>query len=83
MGYYPIAIDLNDKVCLIVGGGEVALRKATSLREAGARVTVIAPEADPRLASLDGVEIIMRAFQPGDTTAVSYTHLTLPTTPYV
>ena len=68
MGYYPIAIDLNDKVCLIVGGGEVALRKATSLREAGARVTVIAPEADPRLASLDGVEIILRAFQPGDTT---------------
>ena len=67
MAYYPIAMDLTDKTCLIVGGGEVAFRKAVSLREAGARVTIISPEADPRLASLDGVEIIGRAFQPGDT----------------
>ena len=34
---------------LVVGGGEVALRKVTLLERAGARITVVAPEIAPEL----------------------------------
>ncbi|MEN6583629.1 MAG: bifunctional precorrin-2 dehydrogenase/sirohydrochlorin ferrochelatase [Armatimonadota bacterium] len=59
-------LDLTEKSCLIVGGGEIALRKAKSLLEAGARVTVISPEVLPELEHLTGVSIIHRPYQPGD-----------------
>ena len=71
MGYYPIVMDLTDRNCLIVGGGEVALRKAESLTEAGANVTVIALEIDSRLEALASVRIEKRAWRPGD--AAGYT----------
>ncbi|MET3290456.1 bifunctional precorrin-2 dehydrogenase/sirohydrochlorin ferrochelatase [Brevibacillus fluminis] len=43
--YFPIVIDIHEKKCLVVGGGEVATRKVESLLQAGADVTVISPEA--------------------------------------
>jgi len=49
MGHYLISLDLTQKVCLIVGGGLVAERKARSLFECGACVRVIAPELTPGL----------------------------------
>jgi precorrin-2 dehydrogenase/sirohydrochlorin ferrochelatase len=42
--YYPIYLDVKGKRCVVVGGGEVAYRKALSLKEAGAEVVAIAPE---------------------------------------
>lgn len=47
--YYPLMLDLQDKPCVIVGGGAVAERKAESLLEAGARVTVISPACTAKL----------------------------------
>ena len=44
MAYFPFMIQLDDKQCLIVGGGVVAARKAAQMCEFGARVTVVAPE---------------------------------------
>lgn len=44
MAYFPFMIQLDDKKCLIVGGGVVAARKAEQMCEFGARVTVVAPE---------------------------------------
>lgn len=44
MDYFPIFCQLNDKPCLLVGGGEIAERKARLLMDAGAQITVIAPE---------------------------------------
>ena len=41
---YPINLEAAGKPCVVVGGGEVALRKIRGLRAAGARVKVIAPE---------------------------------------
>ena len=38
--YYPIFLNIQDKKCVVVGGGNVAWRKVCSLKEAGARVTV-------------------------------------------
>ena len=66
MGYYPIAIDVTGRPCLVVGGGEIALRKAKGLLESGARVRVIAPEIDDRLSRLEGIVIERRAYQAGD-----------------
>lgn len=40
---YPVFLKLEGVEVLVVGGGPVALRKATALAEAGALVTVIAP----------------------------------------
>lgn len=67
MGYYPIAIDITGKPCLIVGGGRVAIRKAGALLEAGAEVTLLSPDVDDSAADLSGIEIIRREFAPGDT----------------
>jgi uroporphyrin-III C-methyltransferase/precorrin-2 dehydrogenase/sirohydrochlorin ferrochelatase len=43
MQYLPIFIDLKQQVCLVVGGGDIAARKAALLRDAHAIVTVVAP----------------------------------------
>lgn len=61
--YYPVLLDLRGKACLVVGGGTVARRKVEGLYEAGASVTVVAPE----IAGMPpGVYLIRRAFVPDD-----------------
>jgi precorrin-2 dehydrogenase/sirohydrochlorin ferrochelatase len=45
--YYPIFLDLRDKPALLVGGGEVAFRKAQGLSTTGCRLTVVAREFSP------------------------------------
>ena len=67
MGYYPIVMDLTGKKCLVVGGGDVALRKVLSLTEAGAEVTVISPKLVPEIENASGVRIDKRCWAPGDT----------------
>jgi len=44
MQNYPIFVDLKEQPCLMVGGGQVALRKIRLMHSAGARITVIAPD---------------------------------------
>ncbi|WP_429077776.1 siroheme synthase CysG [Aeromonas veronii] len=52
MDYLPIFCRLDNKPVLLVGGGEVAERKARLLLDAGTHLTVVAPELDPELAEL-------------------------------
>ena len=66
MGYFPLFIDLQDKPCLIVGGGAVAARKAEKLLPYGPKLTLVAPEFHPDLCALLGVLRIERAFLPDD-----------------
>ena len=63
--YYPIFLNLQDQPVLIIGAGKVALRKASGLLEAGARVTVVSPQFDP---GFDGLPVrrIEREFEPED-----------------
>ena len=56
MDFLPIFLNIKGKRCLVVGGGEVARRKAQILLEAGATVLVVAPEIEPALAALQDVE---------------------------
>lgn len=42
--HYPVILKLTGKKCVIIGGGEVAARKLNILCEAGAKVTIVAPE---------------------------------------
>src|SRR6266480_2219507 len=47
---YPLLLELSDREIVIVGGGEVAVRKAIGLIDAGAtRVCVIAPDVHERM----------------------------------
>lgn len=49
MKLYPLFADISGRQTLVVGGGEVGERKAAALLEAGARVTVGAPDLTPLL----------------------------------
>lgn len=49
---YPINLSIEGKLCFVVGGGRVALRKIRGLLAERAMVTVIAPEIVPELTEL-------------------------------
>jgi siroheme synthase-like protein len=63
--HYPIFLDLKDRPVLVVGAGKVALRKTKGLLEAGARVTVVAPEWQPEFESLP-LRMVRRLFRASD-----------------
>ncbi len=50
--FFPVFLDLEDRDCLVVGGGGVAARKVTALLRAGARVQVVAPRLCDELSAL-------------------------------
>jgi siroheme synthase-like protein len=43
MAYYPIFIELQDRRCLVIGGGREAQRKVEGLVAAGGRIDIISP----------------------------------------
>jgi siroheme synthase-like protein len=67
--HYPIFLDLKDRPVLVVGAGKVALRKTRGLVEAGARVTVVAPDAEPEFEDLP-VRRVVRRFRASDLSGV-------------
>lgn len=52
VSFYPVFLDLRGRPVLVVGAGRVGLRKIRGLVEAGAQVTVVAPEGRPELSQL-------------------------------
>ncbi|MDH0083788.1 siroheme synthase CysG [Stutzerimonas stutzeri] len=52
MEYLPLFYNLKGRTVLIVGGGEIALRKARLLSDAGARLRVVAPSIEAQLVEL-------------------------------
>lgn len=66
---YPIFIDVAGRKVLVVGGGNVAQRKAESLLGAGAKVLLVSPVVTERIEALgttDTLEIQKRAYCDGD-----------------
>ena len=43
MATYPLFLELQDRSCLVIGGGQVAFRKVLALASCGARVSVVSP----------------------------------------
>ncbi|MYC35091.1 MAG: bifunctional precorrin-2 dehydrogenase/sirohydrochlorin ferrochelatase [Chloroflexi bacterium] len=67
--YYPVYLNLAGKRCVILGGGTIAQGKIAALRDAGARITVISPEATDgikRAAQRGDVAFEQREYQAGD-----------------
>jgi precorrin-2 dehydrogenase / sirohydrochlorin ferrochelatase len=69
MNLFPVNLNICDKKVVIVGGGEVALRKCRSLLQAQASVTIIAPTVTPGLEELGRwgkITLLRRPWLPGD-----------------
>ena len=69
MKYYPANLNIKNRNCLVVGGGNVGTRKVTTLLECGARVTVVSPDPTPRLkkmAANGSIQLKERAYQSDD-----------------
>jgi precorrin-2 dehydrogenase len=63
--YYMACLDLEERSCLVVGGGEVGLEKVRGLLDCGARVTVVAPDIVGELRTLP-VELVERPYRSSD-----------------
>ena len=69
MDYFPIFLNLKQQPCLVVGAGEVALRKITLLIRSGAQITVIAAEVSDAVAAMESshsLKIIKKPFAAED-----------------
>jgi siroheme synthase-like protein len=65
---YPLNLLLDDRKCVVVGGGAEAALRAGNLLEAGARVLVVGEQATPGLEQLASprLDVERRAFQESD-----------------
>jgi uroporphyrin-III C-methyltransferase/precorrin-2 dehydrogenase/sirohydrochlorin ferrochelatase len=69
MDLLPIFLNIKSKKCVVVGGGEVAFRKATLLLRAGADLNIVAPVLSDELNKLcvdRGCTITIREFDEAD-----------------
>ncbi|MGB5687428.1 MAG: bifunctional precorrin-2 dehydrogenase/sirohydrochlorin ferrochelatase [Candidatus Electrothrix sp.] len=71
--FYPISLNIEEKLCVVVGGGNVAERKVFSLLNAHASVRIISPQLTEVLAGVlskqpanAAVEWRSRGYQRGD-----------------
>ncbi len=65
MSFFPFCIDIQDKPCLIVGGGTVALHKVRKLLPFAPSITVVAPCVCDKLKALD-LSVKQRHFEDSD-----------------
>ena len=69
MAYFPLFLDVQNRPCLVIGGGQVAHRKIVALLACGARVAVVSPQISAGLKKLargDKVRLKKRPFRPAD-----------------
>lgn len=73
MNGYPVVLKVENRRCVVVGGGQVATRKVTTLLDAGAQISVVSPELSPTLQQLSdtgGIEIRRAAYHPDHLTEI-------------
>lgn len=61
MKFYPVNLNIENKKCVVVGGGKIAHDKILGLLEAGALVDVIAPDFCSEILALEGQLNLIRA----------------------
>lgn len=69
MALFPMFVDLKDHDCLIIGAGEVALRKIEQLVKFSPSLTVIAPDIHEEIRTLAlhyPITILKREYEPSD-----------------
>ena len=69
MRYYPVHLDIENRNCLVVGGGGVGTRKVITLINCGAVVTVVSPVVSQELlelASSRAIKLKERSYQSAD-----------------
>lgn len=66
MGFFPFYTDIENKKCLVIGGGKVAFRKVEKLLLFSPEITVISPYVCNGILSIDGIKIIERKFIESD-----------------
>ena len=69
VSYYPIFLNIKNRLCVVVGGGEVAERKVKTLVEQGAQVMVISQDLTKELEGLarqGAIQVMLRDYSPGD-----------------
>lgn len=67
--YYPVSLNIRNRKCVVVGGGQVALRKVRALLEHGAEVEAISLDLCPdlvRLAERGEIRALTREYRVGD-----------------
>lgn len=67
--FYPIALDLHGKRCLLVGGGTIADGKLDALLLAQAKIHVVSPDVMPRIAAFaeqGKLKLNARPYRPSD-----------------
>ncbi|SIS20576.1 uroporphyrinogen-III C-methyltransferase /precorrin-2 dehydrogenase [Aquipseudomonas alcaligenes] len=72
MDFLPLFHKLQGRVVLVVGGGEVALRKARLLSDAGGQLRVVAPEVRGEITALAGEgRVHLRGYDSADLQGVA------------
>lgn len=69
MKLYPVMVNMEGRLAVVVGGGGVAARKVADLLESGARVKVVSPEINDEIMKLvadNELEIVKREYEYGD-----------------
>jgi siroheme synthase-like protein len=70
---FPVFLKLEGRPVLVVGAGPVAAGKVRPLVDAGARVTVVAPDVVDDIAAMaPEIAIVRRAFEPADVDGAWY-----------
>jgi precorrin-2 dehydrogenase/sirohydrochlorin ferrochelatase len=69
MRYYPVNLDIRNRNCLVVGGGDVGTRKVMTLLDCGAMVVVVSPAVTEKIEELSNkglIKLERRGFKPTD-----------------
>jgi siroheme synthase-like protein len=74
---YPVALNLQGKRCLVVGGGALAEEKVEGLLRSGAEVVVVSSEPEPQLIELAAAHEIMLCLRPYERGDLDGVHLVL------
>lgn len=64
--FFPVFLNIENKKCLVIGGGKVAFRKINKLLKYKARLTVISKNIIKEIKLLKNIKIIEKEFEEYD-----------------